>query len=199
MFGYDSARLHAAVNDAAPVLLPMSVVFDLLGAFLKRESLKAAGFWTLSFGVVGGGLAIVTGLLADEATPHGAQAEAVMSTHETLAYIVVGLFAVLAVWRLLRRGVWNEQEQPIALTAGVIGIVLVVVQASFGGKLVFEHGVGIPTPAIQSALQDRAAAAAEGHEHGAPAAAPAATPGAGPATQPSAAAAPAALPDSAKR
>jgi uncharacterized membrane protein len=182
MFGYDAARLHAAVNDAAPVLLPLAVLFDLLGTFLKRESLKAAGFWTLLAGVLGGGLAIVTGLLAEDATPHGAQAEAVMSTHETLAFIVVALFAILAVWRLLRRGVWSEREQPIALTAGVIGIALVVVQASFGGRLVFEHGVGIPTAAIESALQDRAAAAAA-HEHGAPAAAPA----------------PAALPDSTTR
>jgi uncharacterized membrane protein len=160
MFGYDVARLHAAVNDLAPVLLPLAVLFDLLGAFLKRESLKAAGFWTLLFGVVGGGLAIITGLLAEDATPHGAQAEAVMSTHETLAYIVVGLFAILLIWRLIRRGVWSEKEQPIALTAGVIGIALVVVQAAFGGKLVFEHGVGIPTAAIESALRDRAAAVA---------------------------------------
>ena len=175
MFGYDAARLHAALNDLPAVLLPMAVLFDLLGAFLKRESLKAAGFWTLLFGVAGGGLAIVTGLLAEDATPHGAQAEAVMSTHETLAYIVVALFAILAIWRMLRRGVWSEKEQPIALTAGVIGIALVVVQAMFGGKLVFEHGVGVPTPAIQSALQDRAAAGV-GHEHGTPAAAPAATP-----------------------
>lgn len=163
MFGYDAAQLHAAVNDAPAVLLPMAVLFDLLGALLKRESLKAAGFWTLLFGVVGGVLAIITGLLAEEATPHGAEAHALMSTHETLAYIVVGLFAVLAIWRLIRRGVWSEKEQPIALTAGVIGIALVVVQASFGGRLVFEHGVGIPTPAIESALRDRAAPVE--HEH----------------------------------
>lgn len=186
MFGYDAARLHAAANDLAPVLLPMAVLFDLLGALLKRESLKAAGFWTLLFGVAGGGLAIVTGFLAEDVTPHGAQAEAVMSTHETLAYIVVALFAILAIWRLVRRGVWSEKEQPIALTAGVIGIALVVVQAAFGGKLVFEHGVGIPTPAIESALQDRAAADAE-HRRGAAETAPAAAP------------APAAQPDSAKR
>jgi uncharacterized membrane protein len=70
MFGYDVARLHAAVNDLAPVLLPLAVLFDLLGAYLKRESLKAAGFWTLLFGVAGGGLAIITGLLAEDATPH---------------------------------------------------------------------------------------------------------------------------------
>ena len=173
MFGYDAARLHAALNDLPPVLLSISVFFDLLGAFLKRESLKAAGFWTLVFGVAGSGVAIISGLVAEDATPHGVEAHGIMETHQTLAYIAVGLFAILAIWRLVRKGVWNEKEQPIALTAGVIGIGLVVVTAMFGGKLVFDHGVGISTPALQSALQDRATAATaeRAPEGGAPAAA----------------------------
>ena len=192
MFGYDAARLHAALNDLPPVLLPISVFFDLLGAFLKRESLKAAGFWTLVLGVAGSGVAIISGLVAEDATPHGVEAHGIMETHETLAYIAVGLFAILAIWRLVRKGVWNEKEQPIALTAGVIGIGLVVVTAMFGGKLVFDHGVGIPTPALQSALQDRATAATAERalEGGAPAAA---QPVPGDTTTP------AARPDTAKR
>jgi len=161
MFGYDAARLHAALNDLPPVLLPISVLFDLLGAFLKRESLKAAGFWTLVIGVAGSGLAIISGLVAEDATANGVEARGLMGTHETLAFIAVALFAILAIWRLVRKGIWNEKEQPIALTAGVIGVALIVVTAMLGGKLVFDHGVGIPTPALQSALQDRAAAAAE--------------------------------------
>ena len=192
MFGYDAARLHAALNDLPPVLLSISVFFDLLGAFLKRESLKAAGFWTLVFGVAGSGVAIISGLVAEDATPHGVEAHGIMETHETLAYIAVGLFAILAIWRLVRKGVWNEKEQPIALTAGVIGIGLVVVTAMFGGKLVFDHGVGIPTPALQSALQDRATAATAERavEGGAPAAAQ---------PLPGDTTAPAARPDTAKR
>lgn len=192
MFGYDAARLHAALNDLPPVLLAISVFFDLLGAFLKRESLKAAGFWTLVFGVAGSGVAIFSGLLAEDATPHGVEAHGIMETHATLAYLAVGLFAILAVWRLVRKGVWSEKEQPIALTAGVIGIGLVVVTAMFGGKLVFDHGVGIPTPALQSALQDRAAAATAERavEGGAPAAAQ---------PVPVDTTAPAARPDTAKR
>jgi uncharacterized membrane protein len=156
MLGYDISRLHAALNDLPPALLPLSVLFDLLGAFLKRASLKSAGFWTLLAGVIGTGAAIVTGLLAEEATPHGADAHAIMETHETLAFFVLGLFAILALWRLVRRGVWSEKEEPVALTAGVIGVALIVVTAMFGGRLVFEHGVGIQTPALEAALRDRA-------------------------------------------
>jgi len=192
MFGYDAARLHAALNDLPSVLLPISVLFDLLGVFLKRESLKAAGFWTLVLGVAGSGVAIISGLVAEDATAHGVEAHGLMETHETLAYIAVGLFAILAIWRLVRKGIWNEKEQPIALTAGVIGVALIVVTAMIGGKLVFDHGVGIPTPALQSALQDRAAATAAERvpESAAP---PAAQP------VPGDTAAPAAQPDTAKR
>ena len=198
MFGYDAARLHAALNDLPPVLLPISVLFDLLGAFLKRESLKAAGFWTLVIGVAGSGLAIISGLVAEDATANGVEARGLMGTHETLAFIAVGLFAILAIWRLVRKGIWNEKEQPIALTAGVIGVALIVVTAMLGGKLVFDHGVGIPTPALQSALQDRTAAAAAERvpASAAPAAAlpvPAAQP------VPGDTASPAARPDTAKR
>jgi len=166
MFGYDAARIHAALNDLPPALLPMAVLFDLLGAFLKRDSLKAAGFWTLMAGVLGSGAAIVSGLLAEDATPHGAEAHAIMETHETLAFIVLGLFAILAIWRLVRRGVWNEKEQLVALTAGVIGVALIVVTASFGGRLVFEHGVGIQTPVLESAIQDRASPEVMEHMEG---------------------------------
>jgi uncharacterized membrane protein len=197
MFGYDAARIHAALNDLPPALLPLAVLFDLLGAFLKRESLKAAGFWTLLAGVLGTGAAIVSGLLAEDATPHGADAHAVMETHETLAFIVLGLFAILAVWRLVRRGVWNEREQPVALTAGVIGVALIVVTAAFGGKLVFDHGVGIPTATLQSALRDRANPANVEHVEGRMEPMPTAPAARPDSATPAAPAAPA--PDSAKR
>lgn len=173
MFGYDAPRIHAALNDLPPALLLVSVFFDLLGAFLKRESLKAAGFWTLVIGALGTGGAVVSGLLAEDATPHGAEAHAVMETHETLAFIVLGLFALLAIWRLVRKGVWSEKEQPVALTAGVISVALLAFTAMLGGKLVFEHGVGIPTATLQAASLERAADRhdAEGEEHAAPPAA----------------------------
>ena len=194
MLGYEIARVHAALNDLPPALLPMAVLFDLLGAFLKRESLKAAGFWTLLAGVLGTGGAIVTGLLAEDATPHGAEAHAIMETHETLAFLVLGLFAILAVWRLVRKGVWGEKEQPVALTAGVIGVALIVVTAMFGGRLVFEHGVGIPTPALEAAALERSSPAAMEHMGAAPASPATSRPDSAAAAVPAAT-----VPDSSKR
>jgi uncharacterized membrane protein len=160
LFGYDAPRIHAAINDLPPALLPLSVLFDLLGAWLKRESLKAAAFWTLIFGVLGTGAAIVSGLVAEDAVQHSDQAHAIMETHKTLAFIVLGIFGLLALWRILRRGVWGEKEQPVALTAGVIGVAILVYAASLGGQLVFDHALGIPSSRLEAIVGERA-----GHQH----------------------------------
>jgi uncharacterized membrane protein len=169
--GYDAPRIHAALNDLPPALLPISVLFDLLGIFFKRESLKAAAFWTLVFGVLGTGAAIVAGLVAEDAVAHSERAHGIMETHETLAFIVLGIFGVLAIWRIVRRGVWSEREQPIALTAGLIGVAILLYASSLGGKLMFDHGLGIPTERVEQIPAERT-----GHEHEGAEAPPAAAP-----------------------
>jgi uncharacterized membrane protein len=178
LFGYDGPRLHAALNDLPAALLPVSVLLDLLGIVFKRESLKAAAFWTLVVGVLGAGAAILSGLLAEDVAPHSEQAHVIMETHKTLALIVLGIFGILAVWRILRRGVWSEKEQPVALTAGVIGVAILVYTATLGGKLMFDHAVGIPTARLEQIPAERMTH--DRHDEGQEAApaqrAPAATP-----------------------
>jgi len=165
--GYDWPRLHAAVNDLPPALLPVSVLFDLLGIWLKRESLRAAAFWTLIAGVLGTAAAIGAGLMAEDVVQHSEAAHLIMQSHKTLAFIVLAIFGILALWRILRRGVWTEAEQPVALTAGVIGVALLLYTAHLGGELMFDHAVGIPTARLEQIPAERA-----GHEHNAPAAPP---------------------------
>src|SRR5437868_15451247 len=130
MLGYDWIRLHAALNDLPVALLLASVVFDLAGAVLRKESLKAAGYWSLIGGVSGGGLAAITGLMAEgRLPPHAEASHAAMETHQTFAIVVVVFFAILAIWRTARRGMLGKQEQTIFTTAGVIGAGLLIFTA----------------------------------------------------------------------
>lgn len=163
MFGYDWPRLHAALNDFPAALLLVSVLFDLLGSFTKRDSLKAAGFWALIAGVLGTGGAVLAGEMAEDAVEHSDEAHAVMETHETLGIIVLVLFGLLAIWRIARKGVWGAKEQPVALTAGVIGVALLVYTAKLGGSLMFDHGLGINAATMQEIMEQRAG---EHHRHG---------------------------------
>jgi uncharacterized membrane protein len=156
----DWVRLHAALNDLPAALLVLAVLFDLLAAATRRESLRAAGFWCLITGALGAGLAVLSGLMVEGRVDHTDAAHAVMKVHETLAYIVLGMFVMLAGWRLVRRGVWGPKEQPVALTAGVIGVALLIITARLGGNLVFDHGMGIPTTRINAIAEERG-----GHDH----------------------------------
>lgn len=162
ILGYDWPRAHAALNDFPAALLLVSVLFDLLGAFNKRDSLKAAGFWTLIAGVIGTGAAALTGDFASDVVEHSDEAHELMETHQTLGITVLVLFALLALWRLWRRGVLRQREQPVFLTAGVIGVALMVYTARLGGSLMFDHALGIPMSRMHVIEEQRRS---EQHHH----------------------------------
>src|SRR5438093_8489420 len=85
MLGYDWPRFHAAVNDLPAALLLVTVLFDIGAWVTKRESLKAAALWTLWAGVIGGWVAVLAGLKAEDVIEHGEAVHELMETHETVA------------------------------------------------------------------------------------------------------------------
>src|SRR3990172_12954800 len=168
-----AAEWHAALNDLPPALLLASVIFDWLGRAKKGERLKAAGFWALVAGVAGAAFAVTSGLLAEGSIEHGETVHRVMERHETWAIAVGVGFALLAAWRIWRKGVLGPQERPtylLAATAGALGIIYV---AHLGGTIVFRHAGGGPTTALPEAARERTPphehAPGEEHEEGQPA------------------------------
>jgi uncharacterized membrane protein len=137
MFGYDWPRLHAALNDLPAALLLLAVLFELASVILRRASLRVAGYWTLVTGAVGGVLAVLSGLQAEEHIAHGEAVHAIMETHETLT------------------------ERGVVLVLSLVGLGVLLTTAAYGGKLVFDHAAGIPTPVLEEEMHERA----EGHHH----------------------------------
>lgn len=156
-----AAEWHAALNDLPPALFLASVTFDWLGSATKRDALKAAGFWTLVGGVVGAAFAVTTGLRAESTIEHGETVHLIMERHEWWAIGISVTFALLAAWRIWRKGVLGPQERPTYLFAATIGALGIIYVAHLGGTMVFRHGAGVPTPALQEALTERG----EAHEH----------------------------------
>ncbi len=163
MFGYDWPRLHAALNDLPAALLVGAVFFDLLAAATRREGFRITSFWTLMLGTLGAGAAVLSGLEAEDHIAHGDAVHRVMETHEELALITAGIFAVLALWRIVRERRMGGTERTLAVVLGLAGAGMVTATGVYGGKLMFEHAAGIPTEVLQDEIQQRAA----GHHHGA--------------------------------
>src|SRR6267142_4776471 len=143
MFGYDWPRFHAAVNDLPAALLLVTVLFDIGAWVTKRESLKSAAVWTLWAGVIGGWVAVLAGLKAEDALEHGEAIHELMETHETLALTTMGIFTAVLAWRLFRRARLTGSEEAGLRVLSAAGLVTIVWTGVLGGRLMFEHAAGI--------------------------------------------------------
>ncbi len=161
MFGYDWPRLHAALNDLPIGLLLAAALCDILAVATKRESFRLVSFWTLVLGAVGGVLAVVSGLQAEEHISHGDAVHRVMETHETLGLVTLGIFGLLAVWRIARERRMASGERTATTILTLVGAGVLFATGLYGGRLMFEHAAGIPTPVLQGELTERGT----GHHH----------------------------------
>src|SRR5213592_532221 len=161
MFGYDWPRFHAAVNDLPAALLFVTALFDVAAWLTKRDSLRAAALWTLWAGVIGGWIAVVAGLQAEDVIEHGGAIHDLMETHETLALVTMGIFSAVLAYKLIRRARLSGVEEAALRLLSVAGLVGIVWTGRIGGKLVFDHAAGIPAATMQAELEEREA----GHRH----------------------------------
>ena len=173
MLGYDWPRFHAAVNDLPAALLLVTVLFDVAAWLTKRDSLKAAALWTLWAGVIGGWVAVLAGLQAEDAVEHGEAIHELLETHETLALTTMGIFTVVLVWKLLRRARLGGAEETALRLLSLAGLVGIVWTGAVGGQMVFEHAAGISAAKMRAEIENREArhdhhpgeADEEQHEH----------------------------------
>lgn len=161
MFDYDWPRLHAALNDLPTALLLTAVIADLSALLSRREWLRQVSLATLVIGAIGGVLAVVSGLQAEENIAHGEAVHRVMETHEQLGLITLGVFGVLTVWRLVRERRMQFLERSLVLVCSMAGVGVLFATANLGGRLVFEHAAAIPTTVLEAELRERTGQ----HEH----------------------------------
>lgn len=119
-------------------LLATSVVFDLIGVATGSPAAHAAGFWTLSAGLVGALVAAPFGFLDWRAIPRGTRAHRIGALHGGGNLVVSLLF--LASW-LLREPA--APPPPAALLCAWAGAALALLTAWLGGELVCRLGVGV--------------------------------------------------------
>jgi uncharacterized membrane protein len=161
MPGYEWPRLHALLNDLPIALLVTAVFFDLMALATRRLVLRQVGFALLLVGAVGGVAAVLSGLQAEEHIAHGEAVHRAMKTHETFALISLGVFGVLAVWRLFRERRMGAMERTATVIVSLAGVGVLFTTGLYGGRLVFDHAAGIPSSVLTEELHERS----EEHHH----------------------------------
>ena len=121
-------------------LLATAVAFDILGLITDEPDFAVAAAYTIAAGVIGGLVAAVFGWIDWLAIPGGTRAKRVGLLHGAGNVVVVLLFAVS--W-LVRAGADAWDANAVAITLGVLGLLLAGVTGWLGGELVERLGVGV--------------------------------------------------------
>jgi uncharacterized membrane protein len=124
-------------------LLFVSVLFDVASRALTRDNLREGALWLLGLGLLGGIAGAIAGTLAEDAAEKAGVAEALIETHEMLAYLTLGIMTVLFLSRLLLRNRFSTRVFAAYLVVATLGLVAVSATGHTGGNLVYEHGAGV--------------------------------------------------------
>ena len=130
-------EVHPSLVHMPLALAPLSIMADLAGATMDDPSLTAMGRATIGLAAGSAAVAAVTGLIAQEEVIAEGRASDHLVTHRNLNLVSGVALAGMALWRR------DHDPGPgyLALGAGVLGAMFYT--AYLGGKMVYDHGVGV--------------------------------------------------------
>ncbi len=136
---------HPMVVHFPLVLLPLSVVVDVVAWIRKRPEWHGGAYLLLVLGTLAAVAAVLTG--NEAAVPYRGEVEALeyIEEHEELSTLVLFFFLVVALGRLplqLQGRLQGWGLKAWILVAGV-GCVLLWQTGYYGGELVYVYGVGV--------------------------------------------------------
>jgi uncharacterized membrane protein len=133
-------ELHPAVAHFPIALLPAAIIADAVGVAKDDERMSEMGRLLMPAAVASMALTGVLGFAAQGGVRTDEKSEQMLITHRTLN--VSGLIAALALAALRSR---TSRPGPAYLAAGLGLSALLVYSGYLGGRMVYEHGVGVKT------------------------------------------------------
>ena len=132
-------EVHPALVHYPIALLPIAVIADSVGYLAGSRRLLQTGRWATLLAAGSAALAGVAGLVAqEEVETRDDEAHDLLVSHRTLNLGLTLATGLLAAWRWRRRAPTAASLAIAATGLGVMGY-----SAYLGGKMVYEHGVGV--------------------------------------------------------
>lgn len=151
-------KLHLMLVHFPIALLFVAVVFEVVGHLRGREDFQKAGLFTLLAGFAGAVLATFSGNVAEESLerflarrPGG---PSLLGAHEVAAYVTVGLFAAILLWRTLGRRTLRGPGLVAYLLLAAVGLGSLGVTGFLDGEMAHPQGRGAPAAAGRPAGGD---------------------------------------------
>lgn len=134
--------LHPLVVHFPIALLLASVGLDLAALIFRRPGLHRIALWNLALGTCGAGVAVLTGLQAEDVAKHSFEIWHVMEIHKRLGISTLILGLMGAGWRLMQRDRLTSRARLVTMLLAILMAGTLSYGASLGGRMVYEFGVG---------------------------------------------------------
>jgi uncharacterized membrane protein len=159
------APFHPQIVHGPIVLIIIAALFEVVGRIVGLEWWRKAAFALLILGVLGAGLAVLSGQAAGQAAEKQGVSERAVDEHEEIALVTLwlGLAAVVVRAFAGMAGKARAVASGLALVLHLAAAVTVGVAAHRGGALVFEHGARVKVNG-QPVVTPRPGNEAEEHE-----------------------------------
>jgi uncharacterized membrane protein len=151
------SQLHPKIIHFPIAFLLGYLFLEMLGAIFKKEFFSKAAHLFLLFGVLGSLGAVLTGNLAENAFEGwNKTTRAIFEIHSTYANITLWYFTVLLVIRtfLFLKKKFSILFRYIFCVLALVGSYFIYQTGEYGGKMVFQHGVGTQFHIISDEMRD---------------------------------------------
>ena len=131
---WDSAwKIHPILVNFTAALVPISIASDIAARVLHRESLRAAGWWTMLYAGVITPFTAIFGWLFWMKDDRGVKG---MTIHKWLGTSLAVVLILLLAWRII---IHREKQAPSRayLLIGVCFVAALIYQGMLGGKQTF--------------------------------------------------------------
>jgi uncharacterized membrane protein len=139
------AQFHPQIVHGPIALIIIAALFEVVGRIVGLDWWRKAAFALLILGVLGAGLAVLSGQEAGKAAEHQGVPEQPVDLHESIAKLTLWLGLAAVVMRAIagRTGRARPMVAGLALVLHLAAAVTVGLAAHLGGELVFEHGARV--------------------------------------------------------
>lgn len=137
------APFHPRFVHFPIALCIVGAAFIAFGLLRKQERWTSYGQTSLVLGWIGILGAVISGLIDQTYAPDDAAVTALLNQHITAGIALVVAVGLAIYWPIRNKKLWQSTARWGYLALLVAIVLLVVVEAWLGGKLVYQYGVGV--------------------------------------------------------